>query len=529
MEWLKNKTQEKLAWILIIISGIGFRLYPLITKSFWEDELWNYYFATNIHSFVNQIAVPVDDRPPLYFLFLRILTEINTSEFFLRLPSLISGIAAVLIIALAVRKYDKYLGIVVAFFLSFSIYFVNNSWQQRDYGILVLFIALIISRIIHLLSTLSSEMKVNTKDMIVIALLFSISTLTNHLVIPFYLAVVLSLLGVMYIYYPKVKIREYFNVILMIVPSVIISAYYIGIQFLRIKETTDWIPSPSLLSYLSLTTVFAGVSNNFSEHVEIDLQLLRTSSFINIAIFISIFIFIYLFVSKKNNQQNNLLNLVPLGISVYILNLIGITIASKIVESSLFVPRTFIASGLFFLVILSISIGYLVKSIARPESLTIATSIIFLFFGATFFTQYTNLYGMDSDVNQLAKASDNMMQNVEKIYSANDQILIVPEHYNLLYFPYNWREKGEPKYSYLSKILANKNSDSANKFNANLSSDVKIIIVTEKYIIDPEQKHYSVNLVEKNKYYLDKIMSLCKSEIKLTYEDNYWMIKTCKP
>jgi uncharacterized membrane protein len=80
-------------WAIIIV-GSGLRFYRLDSQSLWSDEGLQYYVATN-----NSIGEMLFTRmrsfhPPLSFLVNHIFLSVHQSEFFLRLPSVLFGIAS---------------------------------------------------------------------------------------------------------------------------------------------------------------------------------------------------------------------------------------------------------------------------------------------------------------------------------------------------------------------------------------------------------------------------------------------------
>lgn len=447
MDWIKKSASEVTAWILIIFSGAILRLYPLLTRSFWEDELWNYHFSTSLKSIGEQLMHPMDDRPPLYFLFVKFLASINSSEIFLRLPSFIAGILTILIVGLAIRKYSKYLALLTVFFLSFSIFLIDNSWQLRDYGILVFVVALIISKIITILSDIVSHKNLSKKDFLVLSLLFVMCTLLNHLSIPFIVCVIVALIIVISVMKVTVNKPTIFGgFILSAIPALCIATFFLSIQFTKIKSTTSWIPYPTSISYLSLNSGLLGLTSDFSEQIETSSELLKIYLLINLVLAVSLFLYVKITKDVHPTSPFYLLRLFTLvALLVYTLNVISVVVLSSVLGTSLFLPRTFLASGLFLITGFAIAVGIFIKKSTYQTKIAFVTLTVTVLFGSIFLYQYDSLFGKTSGSYSQEQNINMMLKFVDETYIEGDQIVMIPDHYNLLYLPYYWRKYPDRK------------------------------------------------------------------------------------
>lgn len=55
-----------------------------------------------------------------------------------------------------------------------------------------------------------------------------------------------------------------------------------------------------------------------------------------------------------------------------------------------------------------------------------------------------------------------------------------------------------------------------------------IIIVTENYIFDPEQKHYTDEWVQYNKRYQGIVESKCRHDIEVLLDSRDWVVAICR-
>lgn len=138
---LSSIKKNTVTLLLIILSvATGFR-YILLDQSFWLDEA-----AQAIESarpLSQQLDIFADFQPPLFHILVHFLTNISTSESFLRLASLIPGVLTVLLVFLISKMLFKRdgerIGILASLFLSLSSYHIYFSQELRPYALACFF------------------------------------------------------------------------------------------------------------------------------------------------------------------------------------------------------------------------------------------------------------------------------------------------------------------------------------------------------------------------------------------------------
>ncbi len=138
---LERFTPVLLGAILVLATGL--RLLYLGSKSPWLDEISSVTFARLSWPAFWQLVREREANMLLYYLFLRGWIHVGNSEFVLRLPSVVAGIAGVLAIyALAREWFDRRTGLFCAALLAVNGADVRASQWMRSYSVLVLLIIL---------------------------------------------------------------------------------------------------------------------------------------------------------------------------------------------------------------------------------------------------------------------------------------------------------------------------------------------------------------------------------------------------
>lgn len=120
--------------ILIVTAVAAFlRIYHLGAESLWIDEGYSLRDAADIGS--------LGAVRPLYFTFLNIWSRFGHSEFWLRLPSAIFGIAAVPVLYLVGRRiYSHRVGLMAALLMAISPLQIDHSQEIRMYSLITLIV-----------------------------------------------------------------------------------------------------------------------------------------------------------------------------------------------------------------------------------------------------------------------------------------------------------------------------------------------------------------------------------------------------
>jgi 4-amino-4-deoxy-L-arabinose transferase-like glycosyltransferase len=134
---ISNNPMKKI-WIIvfILLLGISLRLYNLGKYSFWFDEALGILQARDLRvSMIEKNTVP-----PLYIFFLHYWNRITDSEFGLRLPSLIFGSISILMTYLLGKLlFAEKVGLISAFLLAISPFHIYYSQEARMYSMVVCF------------------------------------------------------------------------------------------------------------------------------------------------------------------------------------------------------------------------------------------------------------------------------------------------------------------------------------------------------------------------------------------------------
>jgi mannosyltransferase len=140
-----HNEKPKFAWLWFAIVPLAalFRFLYLSRKSVYLDEALSVAYAhMNWHDFL-QVLLTRDANMALYYLLLRGIVPIGDSEFWIRLLSVIAGVATIPVIyALGSELYDRRTGLLCALLLCVNACHVVYSQEARGYALALLLIAL---------------------------------------------------------------------------------------------------------------------------------------------------------------------------------------------------------------------------------------------------------------------------------------------------------------------------------------------------------------------------------------------------
>ncbi|MCE1247661.1 MAG: glycosyltransferase family 39 protein [Firmicutes bacterium] len=139
---------------IILIIGAVLRFYKLSNPSLWLDEghmLWiGLKPLGEIIPFVNTYEL----HPPLYYLFMHFWLKLGTTEFIIRIPSVVAGVAGIYAVYLMARESAGHrTALLAAAFSSFSCFEILFCQEARMYPFLLLFSSLCIYHFIRALRT----------------------------------------------------------------------------------------------------------------------------------------------------------------------------------------------------------------------------------------------------------------------------------------------------------------------------------------------------------------------------------------
>ena len=132
----RTRLHPDFALLLTIVIALALRMYRLGSQSLWLDEAWSVRVAN--HS-LGEILRYRSNIPPLHQVVVRLFIAIlGTSEFSVRLPSVLAGVlSVVLVYAITTRLFNKSAGLVAGLILAISPYHVWYSQDARPYALLI--------------------------------------------------------------------------------------------------------------------------------------------------------------------------------------------------------------------------------------------------------------------------------------------------------------------------------------------------------------------------------------------------------
>ena len=154
--------------LLVLISVAAFlRFYDLGSQSLWYDEHFTWYVAQmeSYKELLNFITTK-DVHPPLYYSIQYLIVHyLGDSEFWLRLPSAISGVLSVFFMYILGKQFfNKETGLISAFFLTFFWYPIYFSHEARSYSVALLFLMIFIINYLMVLNRISQDKKPEPKN-----------------------------------------------------------------------------------------------------------------------------------------------------------------------------------------------------------------------------------------------------------------------------------------------------------------------------------------------------------------------------
>jgi mannosyltransferase len=132
----RTRLHPDFALLLTIVIALALRMYRLGSQSLWLDEAWSVRVAN--HS-LGEILRYRSNIPPLHQVVVRLFIAIlGTSEFSVRLPSVLAGVlSVVLVYAITTRLFNKSAGLVAGLILAISPFHVWYSQDARPYALLI--------------------------------------------------------------------------------------------------------------------------------------------------------------------------------------------------------------------------------------------------------------------------------------------------------------------------------------------------------------------------------------------------------
>ncbi len=425
--------QKKAIWIIIFLLAIAtaWRLYFALKLNYWFDELWAYYFANYPrYSFRNHIIAPLDDRPPIHYLLLKLMSGVSTHSLWLRLPSVLAGIALLIgIIRYAWKKSIAWA--VVAAILGVNFYmFVRMSTQARDYGLMIYIAWLQVSMVLAWLDEKQAKSIFSWQFWCDVACWSLVSLLglgLNYAYIPFFGSVVVSsvLVGIARCYRHRVQWKSLWlwaaTVLLGSIPALLMIRYYLFVsnQMQYLIQTTNWINDPNVHDVIKLLITLFGLgvdanhdTNNFDLLVAQFGYLLFGLSVLSVG---------WLQAWKKPWLKSPLL----FGTVTVFLNIAVVVIASMLSkDTSYFINRFFVPISVVCFLLLSISVWQLWELLVTHHLRWIFL-LFFLLFTPLYLVQENARLRFFGDQEVFGRENELFVNRIKSLWKPGDQLIFL--------------------------------------------------------------------------------------------------------
>ena len=129
-------------WVVLLTLGAAsLRLFHLGLKSFWGDEAFSITLAEFRWADFRHVLASSEANMALYYLLLRIWSQISDVPWFVRLLSVLAGVATVPAIYFAGKTlFSRRAGIIAALLLALNIFHIRYSQEARSYSLVVLLV-----------------------------------------------------------------------------------------------------------------------------------------------------------------------------------------------------------------------------------------------------------------------------------------------------------------------------------------------------------------------------------------------------
>lgn len=396
----EDRRTQKLVFIIVILAAV-LRVYHLGYQDIWYDEVGSIHQATsNLPTLFSGFHLS-----PLYYLILRFWIKLfGISEFSLRLPSAIFGIASVyLIYKLGKALFDKWVGVISSFILAISPFHLFYSQEARHYSLFLL---------LTLLSMLFSLKLIENKHTPNKAYIFYVASTIMLLYTNIFGLFILAIQNVFFLLKRSEEKKKWFRTQLLIL--VIFLFWLIPFNtFLSNKKEyvnacINWIPKPNINSLLDVFKTFSYGGRHYGGNdIKIEPKDIGFSPAI---FFILVFLFILGLISSK---RSGFINLIFVNLWLFTPVLVILIFSNYLF--SLFLPRYFI----FVLPAYYILISRGIRILRNNTIQIVLIYMIAVLMLPSLYVYYTKDLKM-----RWSQACD----YIEKNKSDNDAIIVSPGH-----------------------------------------------------------------------------------------------------
>ena len=144
-------------FILILILGIFYRVKPLFVRGMWVDEVCVFYLSQLPLKKIILMDHWDQAHPQFVYMLMHFWQKISTNLVFLRLPSLMFGIASIVLVYLITKSFRNIsFALLSTALFSIATWFIGFSFQFKTYSLVIF---LILSSIYFILKFFSSGKK----------------------------------------------------------------------------------------------------------------------------------------------------------------------------------------------------------------------------------------------------------------------------------------------------------------------------------------------------------------------------------
>src|SRR3989338_724452 len=218
--------------MLLKIIGVGLILRILFiinSHDFWFDESYTY-FASNLKAQdVLKLSLS-DNNPPLYYLLIHFLIKISDNEYFLRLPSLLAGLATIIFtykFSQLLTKSQKVSNI-AALLVAVSPLTLYLSTEARPHSLAIFLLVLLLFLFVKI------QQKPKVKNLTAFALISILALYTHYYIALFFIPLTLNSINNHRLRF-SLWVKLVFIIFTSLIPWLFVS--------LKIANNTCWCPS----------------------------------------------------------------------------------------------------------------------------------------------------------------------------------------------------------------------------------------------------------------------------------------------
>lgn len=141
-EVARNLDSRTTLWLVLLMFGAAsLRFFHLGLKSFWADEAFSITLAQSSWTDFRHTLVSSEANMALYYLLLRLWSQISDTPSFVRALSVLAGVATVPAIYFAGESlFSRRAGTIAAVLLSVNVFHISYSQEARSYSLVVLLV-----------------------------------------------------------------------------------------------------------------------------------------------------------------------------------------------------------------------------------------------------------------------------------------------------------------------------------------------------------------------------------------------------